>query len=125
MVTVTDVVERTNSQTGENFLVFGLVSDPVPYKSKSTGKTSLVVRRTSTAFNDDKMTLDVAQTFVGKQLQGFITRQACKPYPYTDKETGETKTYSHRWSFSEAPSMVAPASVPTVGFEAEPLEETE
>jgi hypothetical protein len=95
MVTVTNYRTCTNKE-GESFIVLTLTSGVEIIQSQLTGQFRAVVRKCQIPASFDE---SVAKMVIGTQLPGEVVRVQSKPYPYTDKKSGEVLTLSHKWSY--------------------------
>mgnify|MGYP003635337203 FL=1 len=65
-------------------------------KSKETGKTYLTVRKAHVPCTFDS---NVCESLIGNELAGNIKKVKVDPYEYTNPETGEIMSLSHRYEF--------------------------
>ena len=95
------------------FFVITLQGDAKVAFSETTGNPYLTADKAKMTTSFDEV---MCQMLVGKQLTGSIQKVACEPYSYTNKETGELITLSHRFQYSpkEATSVVQEAVTPTM-----------
>jgi hypothetical protein len=95
MVTIVDFVKRQN-KLGENFNALILQSGIELVKSQETGRWYATAKKASiTSTFDDAM----CQSLIGQQIPGSVHRVECEPYEFTNKETGEVLTLTHRWVY--------------------------
>ncbi|RYF37894.1 MAG: hypothetical protein EON97_00400 [Chitinophagaceae bacterium] len=106
MVTVTNYHVRQR-RDGTNFIVLTLSGGLEMVQSQSSGAWKAMVRKCQIPSNLDEPT---AKLVIGTQMPGNIVRVQSDPYEYTDKQTGETITLSHSYSFQPegATAVVAP-----------------
>lgn len=99
---VTDYMEKTNSQSGQTFVLLELSGGLELVQSQNTEKfyaTSRKCRIPST------FSLDVAKLMVGQQIEGDMVRVESDPYEYTNKTTGEIITLAHTYAYRPKGSM--------------------
>ena len=95
MVTIVDFVKRQNKE-GKEFNALLLQGGIELVKSQESGRWYATAKKASiTSTFDDAM----CQTLIGQQIPGSVQRIACEPYEFTNKETGEVLTLTHRWVY--------------------------
>jgi len=96
MVTVTNAMESTNTDSGETFVSLELSGQPelVTSKDDNSYMTSRKTYLTTT------YSLAFAQSLIGSKLPGSIKKVECEPYEYLVKSTGKTIELSHTYSYS-------------------------
>ena len=102
MVIVSDYMEKTNSTSGQTFVLLELSGGLELVQSQNTGKFYATSRkcRIPSTFN-----ADVAKLMVGQQIDGDIVRVESDPYDYTNKTTGEIITLTHSYAYRPKGSM--------------------
>lgn len=95
MVTVTGYATRQRKD-GTSFIALTISGGLEMVQSQATGHWRAVVRKTTIPASFDEQT---AKAVIGTQMPGSIVRVQSDPYAYTDKQTGETITLSHTYSF--------------------------
>jgi len=95
MVTIIDFVKRQNSE-GKEFNALVLQSGIELVKSKETGSYYATSKKASISSTFDDAT---CRTLIGKEIPGSVLRVDCEPYEFTNKETGEISTLTHRWVY--------------------------
>ncbi|RYZ28643.1 MAG: hypothetical protein EOP49_41295 [Sphingobacteriales bacterium] len=83
-------------KNGETFIVLTLTGGLEMVQSPSSGTWKAMVRKCQIPSNLDEPT---AKIVIGTQMPGSIVRVQSDPYEYTDKQTGETITLSHTYSY--------------------------
>ena len=94
MVTVTDVVQRTNAE-GDHFVALILQGDLEIIESQE-GNFYATARKCSIP---STFTEEIALEMIGKEIQGTIVKVECKPYQYEIPESGEVIELGHRWVY--------------------------
>lgn len=95
MVTVKGF-EKRKSAEGNEFYVLFLEGGIGFQKSKQTGQFYAVSRKTSITTTLDE---ESCKALVGSQMHGSIQKVECEPYEVANRETGEVRELSHRWTF--------------------------
>lgn len=112
MVQIIDFVKRQNRE-GVEFNALILQGGLELVKSKETGAWYATSKKTSITSTLDDAT---CQNLIGKQIPGSVQRVESEPYDFTNKETGEVLTLTHRWVYLNegevlAAQVVAPEKV--------------
>lgn len=95
MVTIVNYKER-QKEDGTEFFVLELQGGIEMVKSKETGNFYATAKR---ACIPSTFTREVCESLIGTQMSGGIVKEACKPFNYVIKETGEEITLNHRWVY--------------------------
>ncbi|GAB1858044.1 hypothetical protein MHTCC0001_28810 [Flavobacteriaceae bacterium MHTCC 0001] len=95
MVTIVNFKERQR-EDGTEFFVLELQGGIEMVKSKETGNFYATAKRT---FLPSTFTREVCESLIGTQMPGGIVKEACEPFDYVVKETGEEITLNHRWVY--------------------------
>ncbi len=95
MVTIINFKERTK-EDGTSFFVLEVQGGIEMIQSKVTGNFYATAKKAYLPSTFDALT---CQALVGTQMAGSIEKEACKPYEYTVKETGEIITLAHRYCY--------------------------
>jgi hypothetical protein len=95
MVIVSDYMEKTNSQSGQTFVLLELSGGLELVQSQKTGKFYATSRKFRIPSTFDA---DVAKLMVGQQIEGDIVRVESDPYEYTNKTPGEIITLAHSYA---------------------------
>lgn len=95
MVTIVDFVKRTNKE-GKEFNALILQSGIELVKSRETQRWYATSKRASITSTFDDAT---CKNLIGQQIPGSVQRVESEPYEFTNKETGEVLTLTHRWIF--------------------------
>jgi hypothetical protein len=107
MVTITGYEPR--EKDGKVFYAITIQGEARMAQSEESGNFYLTADKTtvSTSFNEA-----MCQMLVGKQIAGSIQKMECEPYTYTNKQTGELVTLTHRFQYSpkEATNVVQEAT---------------
>lgn len=106
MINVTSYSVRTRSDNS-TFIVLELTGGLEMAQTRNGGWKA-VVRRCTVPSNLDEQT---AKLVIGTQMPGSIVRVQSDPYEFTDGQTGEVMTLSHRWAF-QPESAVSPVTTP-------------
>lgn len=109
MVTITGYEPR--EKDGKTFFAITLQGEAKIAQSEKTGNFHLTADKTSitTAFSEV-----MCQSLIGKQLPGSIEKVECEAYGYTNKETGELMTLTHKFQYSPKEDTNAVKSAPTM-----------
>ena len=104
MVTIVDYALRQTAE-GKEFFALVLQSGIDMVLSKTTGRYYATSKQTTvpSTFNES-----TCKSLVGEKIPGVIVREACEPYSYTVKETGEILELSHHWVYYPEPPKVEP-----------------
>jgi hypothetical protein len=97
MVTIVDFVKRQNKE-GKEFNALVLQSGVELVKSQETGNYYATSKKASISSTFDDAT---CQTLIGQQLPGSIQKVVSEPYLFTNKDTGEVLTLTHRWVYQK------------------------
>jgi len=95
MVTIINFKERTK-EDGTSFFVLEVQGGIEMVQSKTTGNFYATAKKAYLPSTFDALT---CQALVGTQMPGSIEKEACEPYEYTVKETGEIITLAHRYCY--------------------------
>ncbi len=95
MVTVT-AFRSVETEDGDVYVRLILSGDLEMDDSENTGNFYATTRRASISCTFDEQT---AQSMIGKELDGTITKVSVDPYEYT-LDSGETIKIAHRWVFA-------------------------
>ena len=95
MVKIVDVVKRQNKE-GKEFNALILQSGLEIVKSKETGNYYATSKNASISSTFDDA---ACQNLIGKEIPGSVQRLECEPYAFTNKDTGEVLTLTHRWVY--------------------------
>ncbi|MVO08558.1 hypothetical protein GOQ30_05205 [Flavobacterium sp. TP390] len=95
MVTIINFKER-NKEDGTSFFVLEVQGGIEMVQSKVTGNFYATAKKAYLPSTFDAMT---CQALIGTQMQGSIEKEACEPYEYTVKETGEIIILTHRYCY--------------------------
>lgn len=95
MVTIVDYKEY-QKEDGTNFCALVVQAGLQAIKSKETGRTYFTAKKAQVActFN-----AELCQSLIGNEIDGTIKRREVEPYEYTNPETGEIMTLSHRYEY--------------------------
>ena len=103
MVRIINYSERI-ADDGRAFFTLEVQGGVEMIKSKSTGNYYATAKKASLPSTFDEET---CRALLGTELEGAVEKQACKPYEYTVKDTGEVIELSHRYVFVSTPSIPA------------------
>lgn len=120
MVTITGYQPR-ETQEGKTFFAITLQGE-VKIAQSETGNFYLTADKTTvtTSFNEA-----MCQMLIGKKLAGSIKKVECEPYQYTNRETGEEMTLTHKFQYSPKEEANAVKSVnPTMQLHTAQQEQT-
>ena len=95
MVTIVDVVKRQNRE-GKEFNALILQGGIELVRSKESGNYYATSKKASITSTLDDAT---CQNLIGQQIPGSVQRIESEPYEFTNKETGEVLTLTHRWQY--------------------------
>ena len=95
MVRIINYKQR-DKEDGTTFFVLELQGGIEMVKSKETGNFYATAKR---AFIPSTFDVEVCDALIGKEMPGKIVKEACDPFTYTTKETGEEVTLEHRWVY--------------------------
>jgi hypothetical protein len=95
MVTIVDFVKRQNRE-GKEFNALILQGGIELVKSKETGSYYATSKRASISSTFDDAT---CRNLIGQQIPGSVQKAETEPYDFTNKETGEVLTLTHRWVY--------------------------
>ena len=95
MVQVLDVVERTNSVSGNPFRVV-IVGGAAQVVFSKEGKPRVDTVRAGIPSN---LPTEVLTNLIGSELPGKIEKQECEPYTFTGSD-GEEVTLDYRWQYA-------------------------
>lgn len=111
MVRIVNFKER-ESDDGSTFYALIIQGGVEMVKSKETGNFYATIRRASITSTFDRET---CEALVGSDIPGQIVKKVCKPYSYTNQETGEIVELSHRYEYvPDAPSAKVDMSESTI-----------
>ncbi len=96
MVTIINFKER-NKEDGTSFFVLEVQGGIEMVQSKATSNFYATAKKAYLPSTFDALT---CQALIGTQMPGSIEKEACEPYEYTVKETGEIITLNHRYSYA-------------------------
>jgi hypothetical protein len=96
MVRIINYKQR-DKEDGTAFFVLELQGGIEMVKSKETGNFYATAKK---AFIPSTFDEEVCTALVGTEMPGKIVKEACDPFTYTIKETGEEITLHHRWVYS-------------------------
>ena len=95
MVRIVDYVKRQNSE-GEEFFLLVLQGGLQIIKSEESGRHYATAKKANLPTTFDENT---CKSLIGEEIAGSIVRVETEPYEYTNPETGEIMTLSHRWEY--------------------------
>jgi hypothetical protein len=95
MVTIVDFVKRIN-RDGKEFNALILQGGIELVKSRETQRWYATAKKASITSTFDNA---MCQSLIGQQIPGSVQRVESEPYEFTNKETGEVLTLTHRWVF--------------------------
>ena len=95
MVRIINFKERLK-EDGTSFFVLELQGGIEMVKSKVTGNFYATAKK---AFIPSTFDEDVCTALIGTEMAGSIIKEACEPFTYAIKETGEEVTLNHRWVY--------------------------
>lgn len=95
MVTIVSYNKRT-SEAGKEFFSLTVQSGIEMIRSKTTGQFYATAKKASIASTFDELT---CKALIGTEMPGSISKEACEPYNYTLKETGEVIVLTHRYTY--------------------------
>ncbi len=95
MVRIINYKER-QKENGETFFILELQGGVEMVLSKSTGNYYASVKKAQVTSTFDENT---CKTLIGTEIEGEIIKKECEPYDYTNKETGEVLSLTHRWVY--------------------------
>lgn len=95
MVTIINFKERSK-EDGSSFFTLEVQGGIEMVRSVATGKFYATAKKAHLPSTFDALT---CQALVGTQIPGSVEKEVCEPYSYTIKETGETITLSHKYSY--------------------------
>lgn len=104
MVTIVDYAQRANSE-GKEFFALTLQGGIDMVLSKETGRYYATAKRATVPSTFDEQT---CKSLVGEKIPGVVVKEACDPYSYTVRETGEIIELSHHWVYYPEPAKVEP-----------------
>ncbi len=96
MVRIINYKER-EKEDGTSFFVLELQGGIEMVKSKETGNFYATAKRAFLPSTFDEQT---CSALIGTEMEGRIQREACEPFTYIVKETGEEVTLNHRWVYT-------------------------
>ena len=94
MVQVLEVLERTNSVSGNTFRIVIVGNDAQVVFSKE-GNARIDAVKSGIPSN---LPIEALQALIGSKLPGKIERQECEPYTFTGSD-GEEVTLDYRWQY--------------------------
>ncbi len=95
MVTITDYKEL-QKEDGTTFCLLQIQGGVELVKSQETGKFYLTAKKAYLPSTFDK---NACESLKGTQIEGQIIKEECDPYDYTNKDTGEVITLTHKWTY--------------------------
>lgn len=95
MVTIINFKERSKDD-GTSFFVLEVQGGIEMVQSKVTGNFYATAKKAYLPSTFDALT---CQALIGTQMSGSIEKEACEPYEYTVRETGEIITLTHRYCY--------------------------
>lgn len=97
MLTITNYVQRNNSDEQAYFALELTSDEPEMVLSRTTNRYYITARKCymSSTFNEA-----ICKKMVGKEFPGSIVKAKCEPYEFTVPETGEVITREHRYEYS-------------------------
>ena len=95
MVRIVNYKER-QKEDGTEFYVLELQGGIEMIKSKETGNFYATAKRAFIPSTFDEQT---CTALIGTEMPGGIIKEACEPFNYVIKETGEEITLNHRWVY--------------------------
>lgn len=102
MVTIVGFRE-VESKSGKNLVFMEVQGEVKVVQSQETGKFYLTSNKASMAC---VFPVEVCKTMIGQRLSGNVIKVECEPYPYVNKETGETITLTYRYEYSPEENVV-------------------
>ncbi len=93
MVRIVDYKAYQNEE-GEDFFVLVVQGGITVVKSKETGRTYLTKQTAKVSCTFDE---DTCKDLIGTDIPGRIIKMEVEPYEYTNEETGELITLTHRY----------------------------
>lgn len=95
MVKIVDY-KTYQKEDGKEFYALVVQGGIEAVKSQETNRTYLTVREAKVActFNED-----MCKVAIGTELEGRVERIETEPYQYTNQETGEVLTLTHRFEY--------------------------
>ena len=103
MVRIVDYVKRQNSE-GEEFFLLVLQGGLQVVKSQESGRCYATVKRANLPTTFDENT---CKSLIGEEIPGSIVKVETESYEYTNPETGEIMTLSHRWEYVKESENIA------------------
>jgi hypothetical protein len=95
MVKIVDFVKRQNRE-GVEFNALILQGGIELVRSKESGNYYATSKKASITSTFDDAT---CQNLIGQQIPGSVQKVESEPYEFTNKETGEVFTLTHRWVY--------------------------
>jgi len=95
MVTIINFKERSK-EDGSSFFTLEVQGGIEMVQSTATGNFYATAKKAHLPSTFDALT---CQALIGTQIPGSIEKVLCEPYSYTIKESGETITLAHKYSF--------------------------
>ncbi len=107
MVRIINYKERQN-ENGETFFVLELQGGVEMVLSQTTGNYYASVKKAQVTSTFDEQT---CKALIGTEIEGEIIKKECEPYDYTNKETGEIISLTHRWIYQPREEKQVPEQV--------------
>lgn len=95
MVTIINACKR--KKDGKSFMVLQIQGGVEMVQNATTGRFYATAKKCFIPCTFDELT---AQSLIGTQINGCISRIDCDPYQYTVPSTGEIITLAHTYSYS-------------------------
>ncbi len=95
MVRIINYKER-QKENGEPFYVLELQGGIEMVQSQETGNFYATAKKAYISSTFDEET---CIALIGTEMSGSVRKEACKPYEYTVKDTGEVIVLEHRYSY--------------------------
>lgn len=95
MVKIVDY-KTYSREDGVEFYALVVQGELETVKSKGTGKTYFTARKANVPCTFGE---SICAGLIGTDLEGYIEKVKVEPYEYTNSETGEIMTLSHRYEF--------------------------
>jgi hypothetical protein len=107
MVRITNYQRRVTEQ-GKEFFTLELQGGIEVVKSQETGRSYMTAKKASMSCTFDELT---CQSLLGTELPGAVKKVQCEEYSYTNRETGEVITLSHRFEYTDTEEPVVTKDV--------------
>ncbi len=76
--------------------MFGFIFGVEMVLSQTTGNYYASVKKAQVTSTFDEQT---CKALIGTEIEGEIIKKECEPYDYTNKETGEIISLTHKWVY--------------------------